>query len=180
MSHHCTGAAVQRDGASLRLTLTCFRLFVAEMSTAAPAPSNGVLHGNEHRFALRVYIEDTDLGGVVYYANYLRFFERARSDLLRVLGINHREAIENGLGVYAVVEVKIKYRKPAKLEDDLIIVSRLMQLRGVSLAIEQKVLRGAELLAEGTVTVAFLSAEGRPKRQPDEWLTKFRGLLSSE
>ena len=73
-----------------------------------------------------------------------------------------------------MVEVKIKYRKPAKLEDDLIIVSRLVQLRGVSLAIEQR-FRGAELLAEGTVTVAFLSAEGRPKRQPDEWLTKFEG-----
>lgn len=150
------------------------------MITATPVPSTGVLHGKDHWFALRVYIEDTDLGGVVYYANYLKFLERARSDLLRVLGINHREAIEKAVGVYAVVEVKIKYRKPAKLDDDLIIVSRLAQLRGVSLAIDQKVLRGAELLAEGTVTVAFLSVEGRPKRQPDEWLTKFQRLLSTQ
>jgi acyl-CoA thioester hydrolase len=149
------------------------------MSTATPVPSNGVLHGDEHSFAVRVYIEDTDLGGVVYYANYLKFLERARSDLLRALGIDHRDAIENGVGVYAVVEVKIKYRKPAKLDDDLLIVSRLAQLRGVSLTIDQKVLRGAELLADATVTVAFLSAEGRPKRQPDEWLAKFQRLLST-
>ena len=148
------------------------------MSTATPVPSNGVLHGNEHWFAVRVYIEDTDLGGVVYYANYLKFLERARSDLLKVLGIDHRDAIENGVGVYAVVEVKIKYRKPAKLDDDLLIVSRLAQLRGVSLAIDQKVLRGAELLADASVTVAFLGPEGRPKRQPDEWLAKFQRLLS--
>lgn len=149
------------------------------MSTATPVPSNGVLHGNEHLFALRVYIEDTDLGGVVYYANYLKFLERARSDLLKVLGIDHRHAIEKGIGVYAVVEVRIKYRKPAKLDDDLLIVSRLAQLRGVCLAIDQKVLRGEDLLAEGTVTVAFLSAEGRPKRQPDEWLARFQRLLSN-
>jgi acyl-CoA thioester hydrolase len=149
------------------------------MSTAAPVPSNGVLLGNEHWFAVRVYIEDTDLGGVVYYANYLKFLERARSDLLRVLGMDHREAIEKRVGVYAVVEVNIKYRKPAKLDDDLLIVSRLALLRGVSLAIDQKVLRGEELLAEATVTVAFLSAEGRPKRQPDEWLARFQTLLST-
>ena len=148
------------------------------MSTATPVPSNGVLHKNEHWFAARVYIEDTDLGGVVYHANYLRFLERARSDLLRALGIDHRAAIENGLGVYAVTEVNLKYRKPARLDDDLLIVSRLAQLRGVSIAIDQKVMRGQELLAEGTVTVAFLSPEGRPKRQPDEWVTKFERLLS--
>jgi acyl-CoA thioester hydrolase len=95
------------------------------------------------------------------------------------LGIDHRDSIEKGVGVYAVVEVKIKYRKPAKLDDDLLIVSRLAQLGGVSLAIDQKVLRGGDLLAEGTVTVAFLSADGRPKRQPDEWLARFQRLLST-
>ena len=148
------------------------------MSTATPLPSNGVLQGNEHWFALRVYIEDTDVGGVVYHANYLRFLERARSDLLRALGIDHRGSIESGMGVYAVVEVNIKYRKPAKLDDDLLIVSKLAKLGGVSLEIDQKVLRGSELLAEGTVTVAFLSAAGRPKRQPDAWSMKFERFLA--
>ena len=75
------------------------------MNSETPEPYAGHFIGKTHYFALRVYFEDTDLGGVVYHANYLRFLERARSDLLRSLGINQREAIENGTGVYAVAAV---------------------------------------------------------------------------
>jgi acyl-CoA thioester hydrolase len=149
------------------------------VTSESPTPSNGLLKSGTHLFPVRVYIEDTDLGCVVYYANYLKFLERARSDLLRALGINHRLAIESGLGAYAVVEVQIKYRRPARLDDDLVVVSRLRQLRPVSLVIEQKIVRGGELLTESTVTVAFLGADGRPKRQPEEWLAKFQQLLES-
>ena len=76
-------------------------------------PYEGAFVGDAHHFALRVYIEDTDLGGVVYHANYIRFLERARSDLLRAAGIDQRAAIEKGEGVYAVAELRIKYIKPA-------------------------------------------------------------------
>jgi acyl-CoA thioester hydrolase len=150
------------------------------MNSENPSPSNGLLKRDTHSFPVRVYIEDTDLGCVVYYANYLKFLERARSDLLRALGINHRLAIESGLGAYAVVEVQIKYRKPARLDDDLVVVSRLRQLRQVSLLIEQKIMRGGDLLTESTVTVAFLGPDGRPKRQPEEWLAKFQQLTESQ
>jgi acyl-CoA thioester hydrolase len=146
------------------------------MSAEIRKPYDGAFVDGSHYFALRVYVEDTDLGGVVYYANYLRFFERARSDLLRCAGIDQRAAIEAGLGVYAVVEVQIKYHKPARLADDLIVVSYLQDIRGALSVIRQRVMRGPDLLADATVTVAFLNPEGRPRRQPSDWVEKFRHL----
>jgi acyl-CoA thioester hydrolase len=146
------------------------------MNAEIEKPYAGGFRGDAHYFALRVYIEDTDLGGVVYHANYLRFLERARSDLLRCAGIEQRAAIESGLGVYAVAELHIKYCKPARLEDELVVVSHLDDLRGVSCIISQKIMRGDDLLAQATVTVAFLGPEGRPKRQPSEWVEKFKCL----
>ena len=118
-------------------------------------------------------VEDTDLGGVVYHANYLRFLERARSDLLRSLGIDQRAAIENGKGVYAVAEMRIKYCRPARLDDELVVVSHLEEIRGASCVISQQIMRGDEILANATVTAAFLGPEGRPRRQPPEWVKKF-------
>jgi len=139
-------------------------------------PYEGAFVGNAHHFALRVYTEDTDFGRVVYHANYLHFLERARSDMLRSLGINQRAAIETGKGVYAVSELTIKYCRPARLEDELVIVSRLVGVRGASCLIGQTILRGQETLAEATVKVAFLGATGRPTRQPAEWVQKFEEI----
>jgi len=136
-------------------------------------PYEGAVVGHEHQFALRVYIEDTDLGGVVYHANYIRFLERARSDLLRVLGIDQRGSIERGEGVYAVAELRIKYIKPAKLDDALLIISRLDDLHGACCVISQEIYRDQEVLTKAIVTVAFLGPNGRPKRQPAEWVERF-------
>ncbi len=144
------------------------------MNTEVETPYEGAFKGSAHYFALRVYIEDTDLGGIVYYANYLRFLERARSDMLRSAGIDQRGAIESGVGVYAVAEMHIKYRKPARLDDELVVVTHLEEIRAVSCVISQKVMRGQDLLADATVTAAFLSPEGRPRRQPIEWVKKFK------
>jgi acyl-CoA thioester hydrolase len=146
------------------------------MRTEIERPYSGAFEGNAHYFALRVYIEDTDLGGVVYHANYLCFLERARSDLLRSAGIDQRAAIESSKGIYAVTEAHIKYCKPARLDDELLIVSQLAEVRGASSVICQKIMRGHDLLAEATVTVAFLSPDGRPKRQPVEWVETFRRI----
>ncbi len=144
------------------------------MNTEIEKPYQGAFIGSAHYFALRVYIEDTDLGGVVYHANYLRFLERARSDMLRSAGIDQRAAIESGDGVYAVAEAHLKYRKPARLDDELVVVSHLEEVRGVSCVIGQKVMRGQDILVDATLTVAFLTLEGRPKRQPSEWVEKFK------
>jgi acyl-CoA thioester hydrolase len=140
-------------------------------------PAEGVIEGGRHYFPLRVYFEDTDTAGIVYYANYLRFIERARSDMLRIAGIDQRGALEAGEGVYAVAEAAIKYRSPAKLGDDLIIVTRLEEVRAASVLIHQRVMRGGEVLADARVTAAFLTPEGRPRRQPRDWVETFTRLL---
>ena len=132
--------------------------------------------GDTHRFALRVYFEDTDVAGIVYYANYLRFMERARSDMLRAAGIDQRAAMEKGEGVYAVADASIKYLRPAKLDDDLVVVSRVAAVRAASCVIHQRVMRGGEILTDATVTAAFLCMEGRPKRQPRHWVETFERL----
>lgn len=146
------------------------------------APATGVIQddgagGRVHRFPLRVYFEDTDFSGVAYHANYLRWMERARSDLLRVVGIDQRGAFEAGEGVYAVADLQIRYRSPARLEDDLLVETRCIALGGASVTMEQRVLRGDTLLADATVRAGFLTPGGRPRRQPAEWLDLFGRLL---
>lgn len=132
--------------------------------------------GKAHRFALRVYFEDTDVAGIVYYANYLRFMERARSDMLRAVGIDQRTALDAGKGVYAVAEVAIRYRRPARLDDELVIVSEVVEVRAATCVIHQRVMRGDEILTDATVTAAFLAPDGRPQRQPRDWVEIFERL----
>lgn len=148
------------------------------MSAELEKPYSGAFIGASHCFALRVYIEDTDLGGVVYHANYLRFMERARSDLLRSLDIDQKAAFERGEGIYAVTEMHVKFCRSARFDDELIILSRLEELRGASCVIHQQILRGRELILEASVTAAFLNPKGRPRRQPAEWVKKFEGVKS--
>ena len=150
--------------------------------TSSPfdTPTRGGFVGAEHRFALTVYFEDTDTAGIVYYANYLKFMERARSDMLRAAGIDQRGAIEAGTGVYAVAEANIRYLRPAKLGDDLVVVSHVSQVRAASVLIQQRVMRGAEQLTDARVTAAFLTPEGRPTRQPREWVALFERISRGE
>jgi acyl-CoA thioester hydrolase len=141
-----------------------------------PLPASGQLIDGEHRFPVRVYFEDTDLSGVVYHANYLRYMERARSDLLRQLGIDQRAAQERGDGVYAVTDISVRYRAPARLDDDLHVRSSLTQLGAARCVIAQSVWRGDTELTQGSVTVAFLDNSGRPRRQPADWINRFNRL----
>jgi acyl-CoA thioester hydrolase len=139
-------------------------------------PYRGGFVGKEHRFALTIYFEDTDTAGIVYYANYLKFMERARSDMLRAVGIDQRAAKEAGEGVYAVAEVNIRYLRPARLGNDLLVVSTVEQVRAASVAIHQRVMRGSELLADARVTAAFLDPNDRPRRQPRHWVERFKSI----
>jgi acyl-CoA thioester hydrolase len=129
---------------------------------------------------LTVYFEDTDTAQVVYYANYLKFIERARSDMLLAIGIDHAQVHLSGGGVYVVAEVNIRYLRPARIGDNLVIVSRLLEVRAASIRIQQRVMRGAELLADAEVTAAFIGSDGRPQRQPREWIDMFRPLVVRE
>ena len=149
-------------------------------SNALLAPYEGGFIGKTHHFALRVYYEDTDTAGIVYYANYLRFVERARSDMLRAAGIDQRAALEDGTGVYVVAEARIKYHAPAKLDDALLVLSEVRSVRAASAVIHQRVIRGDELLADAMITAAFLSPDGRPRRQPRAWLDIFKQLQGDQ
>jgi len=143
-------------------------------------PPSGKIEGSRHLYPVRVYFEDTDLSGIAYHANYLKWCERARSDLLRVLGINQREAFEAGEGVYAVSEAQIKWRRPAKLDDELVVETRAVDLRAASARMEQRVMRGDELLAQVDIVAAFVTPEGRPRRQPEEWRRLFEQFVTKD
>jgi len=141
-------------------------------------PYRGGFVGPEHHFALTVYFEDTDTAGVVYYANYLKFMERARSDMLRAVGVDQRDVLDSGGGAYYVAQANIRYVKPARLGDDLVVVSTVETVRAASVEIQQRVIRAGELLTDARVTAAFLDANGRPQRQPKEWVEKFNGITN--
>ena len=140
-------------------------------------PPGGRLDGAAHYFPVRAYYEDTDLSGVVYHANYLKWFERARSDLLRLLGIDQRAAQEAGEGTYAVADLTIRYVAPARLDDAVVIVTRPEEVRAASCRLRQSAWRGQDLLAEAHLRVGFVGADGRPRRQPDAWRAAFATLM---
>lgn len=143
----------------------------------ADIPVGGRFVGREHRLAIRVYFEDTDVSGVAYHANYLRWMERARSDMLRLVGIDQRGAHEAGKGAYAVTDLHIRYHAPARLDDALLVCSRLIAVRAASCVIHQQVMRDALILSDARVTAAFVAPDGRPRRQPRDWIDAFRPLL---
>lgn len=150
------------------------------IAAAIVKPASGRFQDGVHHFPVRVYFEDTDLSGLIYHANYLRYMERARSDMLRLAGIDQRVALEEGEGVYAVAELKISYKRPAKLDDDLLVVSKVMEIRAASCTIHQTVICDGQILTDGEVTAAFLSPGGRPKRQPKAWIDIFTRLQKGE
>jgi len=148
--------------------------------TDNPQPASGVLRGATHLFPVRVYYEDTDLSGIVYHANYLRYMERARSDLLALLGIDQRAAIEAGEGAYAVAEVQLAYKAPARLGDDLQVATTSREIRAASVRVEQRITRGQQLLSEGMLRIGFVAPDGRPRRQPDEWRRRLAAFAHQE
>lgn len=116
-----------------------------------------------HRFPVRVYYEDTDLAGIVYYANYLRFIERARSEMVRAAGIDQRAMKAAGL-VFAVRRVEADYLVPARFDDQIEVRSRLTVVKGASLVMLQEVWRDDTLLFKAAVTLVLLNSEGRAIR----------------
>lgn len=147
------------------------------MGDVRDLPAEGRFEGAVHRFPVRVYFEDTDLSGVAYHANYLRWMERARSEMLGCVGIDQRAAFEAGEGAFAVADLRIRYRAPARLGDALTVESRVRSVRA-SVVIQQTVSRDLQLLAEAEVVVAFVAPNGRARRQPAAWVDRFRSLVA--
>ncbi len=152
--------------------------------TSLPEPS-GEIDGRTHRLKVRAYFEDTDLSGVVYHANYLRWFERGRSDFVRLLGIDQRAANDSGEGAFAVAELHIRYLRPARLDDVVTIETETIQLRSASCRMVQRAFRvedgrGAELLAEAQVRAGFVAPDGRPRRMPAGWREAFAAVAPTQ
>ena len=118
-----------------------------------------------HSLPIRVYYEDTDMAGIVYYANYLRYIERARSDWVRGLGIDQNVMKSQGL-VFAVRRVEADYLMPARLDDELVVQTEVLQITGARLVMDQTVLRGKDRLFHAIVTVVVITESGQPGRMP--------------
>ena len=131
------------------------------------------------RFVLsvRVYYEDTDAGGVVYYANYLRFMERARTEWLRALGFEQSALMEQGIA-FAARSMTIEYMKPARLDDELLVVSTIESLGRAQLVFHQRVERTGELLVDAKMRIAcFDPVRGKAMAMPNDIHKKFKALL---
>ena len=116
---------------------------------------------------IRVYWEDTDAGGIVFYANYLKFFERARTEWLRSFGIEQQQLKETTGGMFVVAETTVRYLCPARLDDELIVTARMQMSGQASMTIHQQVLLKSTLLCEGTVRIGWVDAASlRPSRIP--------------
>jgi acyl-CoA thioester hydrolase len=118
-------------------------------------------------FPVRVYYEDTDAGGIVYYANYLKFMERARTEALLGLGLSQTVLRDESGVLFAVRAVAIDYLAPARLEDQLVVTCRVERVGGARIEMTQDVLRGETLLATARVTLVCVGLDGRATRVPD-------------
>ena len=122
-----------------------------------------------HQFACRVYYEDTDLAGIVYYANYLKFIERARTEWVRGLGVDQGKLKSDAGVVFAVRRVEAEYLSPARFDDELVVQTAVQVVGGARLVLRQDVLRGDALLFSALVTLVALTATGAPTRLPAEF-----------
>ncbi|MEJ0061819.1 MAG: tol-pal system-associated acyl-CoA thioesterase [Alphaproteobacteria bacterium] len=136
-------------------------------------------HDAAHRFSLRVYYEDTDAGGIVYYANYLRFFERARTEWLRIAGIDHTELKRRYGLIFAVRSCDIDYLAPARLDDLLEVVTEIRHLGASRLDMTQFIRHEEKTLTTADVTVVAIGLDGRPVRIPDDLRRIIAPLISS-
>ena len=176
VDRHCEERMRRSNPAPTSGLLRCARNDDRGMTSPLDTPYRGGFVGREHHFALTVYFEDTDTAGIVYYANYLKFMERARSDMIRAAGVDQVAAHLSASGVYAVAEVEhpLPQARPA-LAMTWSSSARSRQVRGVSVRIHQRVMRGDEQLTDAQVTAAFLTPDGRPQRQPREWVREVQG-----
>ena len=139
-------------------------------------PLSGVLADGRHRQLVRVYYADTDFSGVVYHARYLEFFERGRSDFLRLAGVHHTELAEGKHGeklVWVVRRMEIDFRQPARIDDILTVDTVTENVSGARIFMAQQIRRGDEVLVEARIEAAIISESGRPRRFPKEWMEAF-------
>lgn len=130
-------------------------------------PSTGWLEGREHQLPVRIYYEDTDFTGVVYHANYLRYFERGRSDFFRLVGISHTALLElPEPTAFTIIRIELDYRRAARVDDALLVRTTYDNVKGPRLLVSQRITRGEELIAEAQVQAVCIDLAGRARRPP--------------
>lgn len=128
-------------------------------------PTAGRFEGRDHLLPVRVYYEDTDFTGLVYHANYVRYFERGRSDFLRLAGIGHARLLDQEAPMaFVVAELNLTFLKPARIDDALVVRTRYQRIKGPRLIISQTVERGTEVLCRAEVIAVCIHMDGRPRR----------------
>ena len=133
---------------------------------------------NQHWLAVRIYYEDTDFTGMVYHANYLRFFERGRSEFLRDAGVSHQSLLSRpDPAAFTLTNVNVDYKRAARIDDQLQIRSRYTGTKGVRVLFEQTALRGEEIIAKAVVTAVMIHADGRPRRPIPDVVEQLRPYI---
>ena len=142
-------------------------------------PPLGYFDGREHRYPVRVFYEDTDFSGVVYYANYLRFLERGRSSFFRLAGIGHAELLERDPPLAFVIrKINLDYRSSAKIDDVLSVVTTYDTFTGARLRVSQRIERDGEVILTADSEAACIDLDGRPRRAPKAMIEKLRPYLA--
>ncbi len=149
------------------------------MTEASNLELSGTVEDGVHRLKIRVYFEDTDFSGIVYHANYLKYCERGRSDFLRHSGVHHAELFSSDDGseplAFAVKRMEIDFVRPARIDDILSVESRVAKMAGASMQIDQRVLRGDDVLFEAKVIAVLINADGKPRRFPEDLRRRMGG-----
>jgi acyl-CoA thioester hydrolase len=149
---------------------------MADEDEALATGLTGELTLTGHRLLARVYFADTDFSGVVYHARYLEFFERGRSDFLRLAGVHHTELADGKHGekmVWVVRRMEIVFHAPARIDDILTIDTKTVNVSGARIFMEQRIRRGDTALVDAKVEAAIIGESGRPRRFPREWVDTF-------
>ena len=144
-------------------------------------PISGTIEDGVHIMPMRVYYEDTDTAGIVYYANYLRFIERARTEILRLCGVDQFTLMNAPAAdriSFAVTRAEVDYISPAHLDDIITVKTRTTRVRGASIPMEQDIWRGDDLLLRSFIKAACLNADGAPTRLPRDFVQNAQTLLS--
>ncbi len=141
-------------------------------------PSSGEFEGRVHLLAVRIYYEDTDMSGIVYHANYLKYFERGRSEFLRSVGIHHAELLERDPPLaFAITGIDSQFKMAARIDDCLVVHTTFDTLKGVRLGITQKITRRDELIATAAVGAVCIDLNGKPRRPFPELGQQLAGYL---
>lgn len=143
-------------------------------------PDAGRIEGKAHHLPVRVYYEDTDFTGVVYHANYVRYFERGRSDFLRVAGISHTDLLERpDPCAFAIVHMQIEFRRAARIDDALTVITTYRTVKGARLLIDQRVERQGELIASAAVEAVCITPDGRPRKPPADMVERLKPYFAA-